>query len=91
MTRLTNQQFAQRTGRDFTTASKIRNGGRMPGLELFLKIVIEFDLDPREAIVAAYRGREAFKEFVNRTVFDPPHTPEVETAKDAPTEVRFSN
>lgn len=82
MTRLTNQEFADRTGCDFTTASKIRNGYRRPGIDLFVKTVQEFDLDPREAVLAFARGREAFKEFINRTVFDPPGDPAPESPQD---------
>lgn len=74
MTRLTNQKFAERTGCDFTTASKIRHGKRLPGGHLLITTIFEFGLE--EDFVAAGRayleGREAFAAYINRTVFDPP-------------------
>lgn len=72
MTRLTNPQYAERAGCDYTTASKIRNGQRLPGLWLFAKTMVEFDLDANEAVRAYLKGRQAFAAFLNRTVFDPP-------------------
>lgn len=87
MTRLTNQEFADRTGCDFTTASKIRNGYRRPGIDLFVRIVQEFGLDPKEAVMAFARGRDSFTEYINRAVFNPagdatPESPQDQTRTD---------
>jgi transcriptional regulator with XRE-family HTH domain len=92
MTRLTNQEFAQRTDCDFTTASKLRNGKRRPGIELFIRMIMEFDLDPKEAVLAFARGRASFRDYINRTIFEPPNDePAKETPKAPSTDVRFSN
>lgn len=87
MTRLTNQEFADRTGCDFTTASKIRNGQRLPGGRLLFRTIFEFSLDAREAGAAYLRGRNEFAEFINRAVFNPPGDEAPESPQDhAPAE-----
>lgn len=70
MTRLTNEQFAEDTGCDFTTASKIRNGSRLPSLSLFVRMVNHYGLDANEGVKAYLRGRKAFTQWMNDRVFE---------------------
>lgn len=71
MTRLTNPQFAEHVGCDFTTASRIRNGYRLPSLSLFARMVAHYHLDANEAVLAYLAGRDVFREYLNDQVFDP--------------------
>ncbi len=70
MTRLTNTRFADLTGCDFTSASKIRHGQRQPSLSLFARIVDAFHLDANDALDAYKKGREAFTRYLNEMVFE---------------------
>lgn len=58
---VTLEAFADRVGCHFTTASRLRNGQRMPGRELLGTIVREYDLDQNE--VFAIYTREDPEEF----------------------------
>jgi len=55
---VTNAEFARLTGCNYTMASKIRNGARMPSGALFSRIVRVFDLNG-DAAVEAYAGGRA--------------------------------
>jgi transcriptional regulator with XRE-family HTH domain len=76
MTRLTNPRFAELTGCDFTSASKIRNGHRRPSLELFMRMMIVFNVDANDAVDAWKRGPRAFTDFLNEMIFEPAGDPE---------------
>ena len=69
-TRLTGAAFAQRVGVDYTTASRLRNGNRLPSLRLFARIVREFGLDSDFALAAFEKGPEVFGAFLRRYVFE---------------------
>lgn len=74
-TRLTNEEFAQAVGCDFTHASKIRNGSRLPSLPLLIKIRDVYELTSPEdsaALLDAYKaGPESFAAYLNSKVFEP--------------------
>lgn len=80
--RVTNNEFGDRVGCDFTMASRLRNGERLPSRELLERIVAAYGLDGNEALAATRAGRSAFKEFLRVKVFEHPKptTPETEVA-----------
>jgi transcriptional regulator with XRE-family HTH domain len=70
-TRLTNEAFAEAVGCDFTHASKIRNGSRLPSLQLLIKIREVYALDGNEVLDAYAAGSGPFAEYLNSKVFEP--------------------
>lgn len=77
--RVTNNEFGDRVGCDFTMASRLRNGERLPSRELLERIVAAYGLDGNEALAATRAGRSAFKEFLRIKVFEPPKLADTET------------
>lgn len=71
MPRLKNEDFAEAVGCDFTTASKIRNGSRLPSLPLLVKIREVYGLDGNEALDAYGHGPSVFAAYLNSKVFEP--------------------
>lgn len=69
---ITNEEFGAKVGCDFTMASRLRNGKRLPSRELLESIVNVYHLDANEALAATRAGREAFATYLDRTVFNPP-------------------
>lgn len=69
--RLTNPEFAEAVGVDFTHASKIRNGSRLPSLPVLVKIREVYGLDGNEALDAYAQGPEVFAGYLNSKVFEP--------------------
>lgn len=69
--RVTNDVFAERTGCDFTTASRLRNGNRMPSAALLVRIVRAFDLDMARTMEAYEAGPKDFSAYLRENVFDP--------------------
>ncbi len=55
-------------GCDFTTASRLRNGTRLPSREMLERIIEAYDLDPREALEAT--ANRTFGSFLKRYVFE---------------------
>jgi transcriptional regulator with XRE-family HTH domain len=70
-TRLTNEAFAEAVGCDFTHASKIRNGSRLPSLPLLIKIREVYALDGNECLDAYAAGPITFARYLNSKVFEP--------------------
>jgi transcriptional regulator with XRE-family HTH domain len=70
-TRLTNEAFAEAVGCDFTHASKIRNGSRLPSLPLLIKIRQVYALDGNEVLDAYQDGPVTFAAYLNSKVFEP--------------------
>jgi len=79
---VTNAEFARLTGCNYTMASKIRNGARMPSGALFSRIVRVFDLNGDAAVEAYAGGRSVFSDYIEREVFSAglDETEAVETA-----------
>ena len=67
--RVTLKEFADSVGCHMTTASRLRRGDRMPGRELFLRIVNVYGLDPREALLKFTGPREEFGLYLRENVF----------------------
>lgn len=68
---MTNREFGKRVGCDPSFASLLKRGLRSPGTDLFIEIILAFELDPVEAIDAYRQGPENYSAYLRRTVFDP--------------------
>jgi transcriptional regulator with XRE-family HTH domain len=68
---VTLEGFADRVGCHFTTASRLKAGQRMPGRQLFGRIVQRYGLDPIEAL-RVYTGgsAEQFGAYLREEIFD---------------------
>ncbi len=66
---VSNTRFAKLVGVDITTASRLRNGFRLPKPDLFARIVRVFELDAAEATRAYGAGADAFGEYLDTRVF----------------------
>ena len=67
--RVTLQEFSAAVECHFTTASRIRSGARMPGRELFNRIVRTYGLDPAESLRYFCGSREEFGRYMRESVF----------------------
>lgn len=77
---VSNAQFGRDVGVHFTTASRYRNGDRVPSTTVALKIADCYDLDPGEMLRAISAGREAFGHYIRMKVFGP--EPQIDLNKD---------
>lgn len=77
---VSNTVFGRAVGVHFTTASRYRNGDRVPSTGVALKIAEAFDLDPGDILRAIRDGREAFGHFMRMNVFGP--EPDVDLNED---------
>ena len=66
---MTNREFGARVGCDPSFASYLRSGKRMPGTDLFIEIILAFELDPVGAMDAYREGAEGFSAYLRRHVF----------------------
>jgi hypothetical protein len=66
---MTNEVFGSRVGCDYTMASRLRSGDRLPSRALLERIVKTFDLDGSEALEATSRGGPAFAAYLEEKVF----------------------
>jgi transcriptional regulator with XRE-family HTH domain len=64
-------QFGKAVGVHFTTASRYRNGDRVPSTGVAYRIAQYYNLDPGEVLGAIAAGREAFGHFMRMNVFGP--------------------
>lgn len=71
MTRLTNDEFAAAVGTDFTTASKLRNGSRLPSMKVAADIWRVYELDGNELFTAYLEGPVVFAAYLRSKVFEP--------------------
>lgn len=62
-------EFSELVGCHFTTASRLRAGTRLPGREMFNRIVEAYDLDPMEALKAYVGPRAGFGAYLRQEVF----------------------
>jgi hypothetical protein len=72
MAKMTNYEFAERVGCDFTTASKLYWGKRMPSAGVLVGIYNAFHLDGNELLDAYSGGPTVFSAFLRSKVFQPP-------------------
>lgn len=68
--RVTLPEFAAAVECHFTTASRIRSGTRMPGRELFKRIVSTYGLDPAESLRYFCGSRTEFGRYMRENVFN---------------------
>jgi len=71
VTRVTNEEFGERVGCDYTMASRLRGGKRLPSRELLERIVSAYQLDGGEALAATAGGPEVFSRYLVDHVFSP--------------------
>ncbi len=69
-TRITNDEFGRAVKCDFTMASRLRNGERLPSRELMERIVAAYGLDANEALSASRKGGKAFSAYLRKNVFE---------------------
>lgn len=62
--------FAEAVGCHFTTASRLRAGTRMPGRDLFNRIVAIYNLDRNEAMTAFCGPMGEFGVYLQTAVFN---------------------
>lgn len=67
--RITIHEFADEVGCHYTTASRIRSGDRMPGRDLFYRILQRYNLDREEALTAYTGTRAEFGRYMREKVF----------------------
>lgn len=68
-----NPDFARRVGIHFTTASRLRNGDRMPSVACLSRIITAFDLAGsvlEEFMQAAEGGAETLGAWINEHLFE---------------------
>lgn len=70
-TRVTNEEFGSKVGCDFTMASRLRNGQRLPSRELLERIVTAYGLDANEALRASAGGHASFAAYLKVEIFEP--------------------
>jgi len=63
------QEFATKVGCSVSTASRIKDGSRMPGRLLFNKIVEQYDLNPIEALHKFCGPKDEFGSYMRKAVF----------------------
>ena len=68
---MTNEEFARRVGCDYTTASKLYNGSRLPSAARLAAIYNAFHLDGNELLDAYSGGPEVFSAYLRSRVFQP--------------------
>lgn len=79
-TRPSNTEFGKAVGVHFTTASRYRNGERVPSTGVARKIAKAYGLDAGELLDAINLGRNAFGHYMRMNVFGP--EPEVDLYPD---------
>lgn len=62
-------EFSAKVGCHFTTASRLRAGTRIPGREMFDRIIKAYNLDPMEALKAYVGPRAEFGAYLREEVF----------------------
>jgi len=77
--RVTLYSFAAAVECHFTTASRLRSGTRMPGRELFNRIVKVYSLNPIEALDAFSKTPKEFGKYLRDNVF---HISDEDLARD---------
>jgi transcriptional regulator with XRE-family HTH domain len=82
--KMTNIEFARRVGCHHTTASRYRNGERVPSTAITMRILSEFDLTPKQKdelssvlskAVPLERRRALYGAWLRANVFNQPATP----------------
>lgn len=80
ITPVSNAEFGRAVGVHFTTASRYRNGERVPSTGVALKIADAYDISADEMLRTIAAGRAAFGHLMRMRVFGP--EPEVDLNED---------
>lgn len=67
--RETNSSFAARVGCNYTMASRLRSGNRMPSVYMLVRICSAYELDEGEALRQFAKGPTAFSQWLRDGVF----------------------
>lgn len=65
-----NHQFAAAVNCNYTMASRLRSGNRMPSARMLMRICRAYDLDEGEALRKHAEGPEEFSAWLRAEVFD---------------------
>jgi hypothetical protein len=71
-TKRTNRVVSEEVHISQATLSKLRTGGRLPSIELLMRLIVFYDLDPMEAMRACVMGRAVFAAYIRVKVFNDP-------------------
>lgn len=77
---VSNAAFGRAVGVHFTTASRYRNGERVPSTGVALRIAETYEIDPGVVLRAICEGHEAFGHFMRMNIFGP--EPDVDLNED---------
>lgn len=66
-----NADFSKAVGVHFTTASRYRNGERVPSTGVAMRMAKAYGLDPGEVLAAICEGHQAFGHYVRMHIFGP--------------------
>lgn len=66
-----NTEFGNATGVHFTTASRYRNGERVPSTGVARRMALHYGLDAAEVLDAIAKGRAYFGHYVRMNIFGP--------------------
>lgn len=84
MAKLTNYEVGDRLGINFTTASMLKSGRRLPSADLLVRIWDKFNLSGDDLLGAYKAGRPAFATYMQEMVFTvPDEDPAPETPQPA--------
>lgn len=67
---VTNHQFANDVGCNYTMASRLKSGHRLPSATMLGKICKAYGLDEGEALRAHTQGAEVFSAWLRKKVFE---------------------
>ena len=67
---MTNEEFAERVGIDFTFASRLRNGQRVCSADLLDRIALEFHLPHADLHAARRKGPITFGKYLREMIFN---------------------
>lgn len=80
---MTNEEFGRRVGVTHSMASRMRNGFRLPSVEVLRKIHTEFGVSLEELTAAHVAGPAEFGRLLRQRCFRAPQ-PDVEVGASAP-------
>lgn len=66
---MSNKEFARAVGCHFSTASRYRNGRRLPGVEILRKIADVLEVSVEDAHGEWSKGKESFGAWLRERVF----------------------
>lgn len=79
---VSNHKFAEQVGCNYTMASRLRNGKRMPSAEMLVKICQAFGLDMGAALRAFAGGNASMARWLREEIFDKEDDPKAEADEE---------